>query len=149
LGDHHVHALLGGRPGLGHRVYLVENLGAGRLRAAHEVAGVAQRERHRGGGRLERDLERPLVQARNDVVHRERPVGQLAHPRDPGAQVVGRRVDRAEAAQPAGFGHGRDQLGRCGRPNRSLQDGSVDLEELAERGAEHGASSAGGMTAAS
>jgi hypothetical protein len=103
--------VLGGRPRLVHGVHLVEHLGADRLRALDQVGGVAQRERHRGGGSLERDLERPVVQARDDVVDRERPVGQLAHPRDSGAQVVGRRVDGAEAPEPAGLGHGRDQLG--------------------------------------
>ena len=79
---------------------------------SHEVAGVVERERDDGGRVLERRGEGVVVESRHDVVHREGTVRQVAKLGELAAELVGRTVPGAEAAERAGV---RDRRGERGR----------------------------------
>ena len=90
LRDHHIDAEPCRLARLGDGVHLVDHLRPGRVRALHKRTRVAERERDGGGTRVERGLERVIVEGGDDVVHDERSVGQRAHTLDLSAEAVRR-----------------------------------------------------------
>jgi hypothetical protein len=131
-----VDAELGGLAGLSDRVDLVDDLGPGGVRSLDERARVAKGEGDRGRLYLERCLEGVLVQGWDDVVDNERPGGECADPVDLREQTVACAEDRGKRADRSGLRNGGDQLGRAGRPDRSLQNRGLDVEQLTEGGAD-------------
>src|SRR3546814_8505346 len=79
------------------------------------------------------------LQRREDgEIHPERPIGEVARPRDLTRERLGRRLgQRAKKAERAGIGDGGDQL-RAGHPlHPTLRDRMRDAERVGEARPDH------------
>jgi len=105
----------------------------GSVGALRQIPRLAERQRDRLRTLAQRQLERLLVERSAGVVDDERLVRQPAHAPDLFDDLGGREQRRADAPDPAGFGHRRRQRDRAPRADRRLDHGMLDTEQLAQR----------------
>jgi hypothetical protein len=146
LGDNHVRARLYRLHRLPHVHDLLKPQDPGVVCLGDQVTGHRQVERHDRRPELHRGRERLLNQGARRVVDRERPARQPAQPRPLVTQLPHRPQRRPHAAQRPRLAHRRGQLDLFPRPERRADDGHVDPEQVAKRGAQHGRPPGGSMT---
>ena len=109
LRDDHVHAALGCRVRLLHRVHLLDEDRTDGVRSVHEVARIAEREGHHRGLTGERGRVRVVGERPRREVDRERTVGELADAFDEARDLVGAMQRRPDRAEPARLRYSRGQ----------------------------------------
>jgi hypothetical protein len=149
LSDHRVDAPSCRREGIEGRADLNEDADVVCMRVLDEWRRIPREEHHQrdalGHDRLE-VLEEPRgflrvvpVALRDDQVHAERPVCQLACARDPLAHEIRWEAAAAEHAEPACVRYRRCKLWASARGESHGEDRMLDPEHLAERRRRHAA----------
>ena len=100
-------------------------------------SGPRPGELHDRRAKLERRGEAVLAHVEQQEVQPERLVGFLADGRGPLADLLRRQIVAAERAEPAGPRHRGDQRRRGGRAHAAERDRMLDVEQVADRRADH------------